>query len=58
MYDNPLTGKAILNIVNGLNSNNTLALLGLPKCPEIKMKISHLQEVYTENRQAKIVKWS
>ena len=52
MYGNPLTGEAIVNIVNGLKGNNTLAVLGLPKCPkDIQKSIGSLQEVIIEKRE-------
>ena len=51
MYRNPLTGKAIVNIVKGLKDNNTLAELWLPKCSEdIKERINSLQECIIEKR--------
>ena len=54
MWSNPLTGKAIVNIVNSLKVNNTLAMLGLPKCPEdIKKTISSLQQVINKNRESR-----
>ena len=54
MYRNPLTDEAIVNIVNSLKVNNTLALLGLPQCPEgIKKTISSLQEVINKNRESR-----
>ena len=50
---NPLTGEAIEKIVNGLMSNNTLRLIGLPKCSEdIKMRISFLQEIINNKRES------
>ena len=53
MNGNPLTGEAIVNIVNSLKDNNTLAVLRLPKCPEdIKKTISSLQEVLNKNRES------
>ena len=65
MEDNPLTGEAIVNIVNVLRGNNTLAVLGLPTCPkDISKRISSLQEVINMKRQSrgcqvklKIVYW-
>ena len=52
MDRNPLTGKAIVNIVNSLKGNNTLQVLWLPTCPEdIKKRISSLQEVINEKRE-------
>ena len=54
MYNNPLTGEAIVNIVNGLKVNNTLAVLGLPQCPEdIEKRISSLQEVINKKRESR-----
>ena len=53
-WNNPLTGEAIVNIVNGLKVNNTLEELWLPKCPEnIKKTISSLQEVINKNRESR-----
>jgi len=34
MYDNPLSSKAIINIVKCLEANNTLQFIGLPKYSE------------------------
>ena len=52
MYDSPLTDEAIVNIVNSLKVNNTLALLWLPKCLEdIQKTISSLQVVINKNRE-------
>ena len=54
MYDNPLTGEAIVNIVNGLKVNNTLEVLQLPRCPkDIKKTISSLEEVINKNRESR-----
>ena len=54
IYDNPLTGEAIVNIVNGLKINNTLSLLWLPECNEdIKKRISSLQEVINKKRESR-----
>ena len=54
IYDNPINGEAIVNIVNGLKVNNTLALLWLPECNEdIKKRISSLQEVINKNRESR-----
>ena len=51
---NPLTGEAIVNIVNALKVNNTLQLLWLPYCPEdTKKTITSLQEVINKNRQSR-----
>ena len=53
MDHNPLTGKAIVNIVNGLKVNNTLSLIVLPGCSEdIKKIISSLQEVINRKRES------
>ena len=54
MHSNPLTGEAIVNIVNGLKVNNTLAVLGLPQCSaDIKKRISSLQEVINKKRESR-----
>ena len=54
MDHNPLTGEAIVNIVNALRGNNTLSLLWLPECPEdISKRISSLQEVINMKRQSR-----
>ena len=54
IYHNPLTGEAIVNIVNSLKVNNTLAELMLPECPkDIKKTISSLQEVINKNRESR-----
>ena len=55
MYNNPLTGEGMVNIVNGLKVNNTLAELHLPKCPEdvIKKRIISLQELINKNRESR-----
>ena len=54
LYNNPLTGEAIVNIVNSLKgNNNTLELLRLPTCPEdINKRICCLQEVINEKRES------
>ena len=53
MYNNPLTGEAIVNIVNDLHPNSTITMLGLPKCPEgIKNKILYLQRFINEKRES------
>ena len=54
MYDNPLSSEAIINIVQCLKVNETLQLLGLPKCPEdIQENIRSLQEVVNKNRESR-----
>ena len=54
MDNNPLTVEAIVNIVNRLKGNNTLAVLWLPICSEdIKKRISFLQEVINEKRESR-----
>ena len=54
MNNNPLTGEAIVNIVNSLKVNSTLAVLGLPKFPEdIKKTFSSLREVINRNRESR-----
>ena len=53
MYNNPLTGEAIVNIVNDMHANNTLAVLGLPKCPKgFDNKIFYLQKIINGNRES------
>ena len=34
MYNNPLSGEAIVNIVNDMLINSTKTVIWLPKCPE------------------------
>ena len=52
MYNNPLTGEAIVNIVNDMHANNTLAVLGLLKCPKgFDNKIFYLQKIINGNRE-------
>ena len=52
MYGNPLSSKAILNIVQCLGVNNTLQFLGLPKCPEdVQEIIRSLQQVINKRRE-------
>jgi len=54
MFRNSLTGEAILNMVNGIEVNNTLKLLGLPKCSEeIKTRITSLQEIINKKRESR-----
>ena len=54
MNNNPLTGEGIVNIVNDVKGNNTLALLWLPKCHEDTQKIiSCLQEDINEKRESR-----
>ena len=54
MHRNPLTGVAIVNIVNSLKVTNTLyiAVLELPECPEyITKTINSQQEVINTNKK-------
>ena len=54
LYDNPLTCKGMLNIMNGLKANNVLRKLGLPECPEdIKKTFSSLQDFINKKRKSK-----
>ena len=54
MYGNPLSSEAILNIVQCLKVNDTLQLIGLPKCNEdIQENIRSLQEVVNKNRASR-----
>lgn len=53
LYNNPLTGEAIVNMVANLKVNNTLEVLGLPNCPEhIRKRIICLQEVINKRRES------
>ena len=53
MYNNPLTGEAIVKIVDGLKGNVTLGLLGLPACPEdFEKRVSSLQEAINGKRES------
>ena len=53
MYHNPLSSEAILNIVLCLRVNDTLQLLGLPKCLDDNQEnIRSLQEV-NKNRECR-----
>ena len=54
IYHNPLSNEAILNIVQCLKVNDTLQILGLPKCPkDIQKNIRSLQEVVNKNRESR-----
>ena len=54
MWGNPLTGEAIVNMLDGLRVNNTFAVLGLPEFPEdIKKRISSLQEIINKKRESR-----
>ena len=54
MYDNPLSREAIINIVQCLEANNALQLLGLPHCPQgIQENIISLQEVVNKKRESR-----
>ena len=54
MDNNPLTGEALVNIVNSLKANNTLAVLWLPTCSEdIRKRICSLQDVINEKRESR-----
>ena len=51
MHCNPLSGKAIVSIIDALKVNNALEVIGIPKCSEdIKKTVSSLQEVIIKNR--------
>ena len=44
MHNNPLSGEAIVNIVNDMLINSTKTVIWLPKCPEgFKNKIFYLE---------------
>ena len=54
MYDNPLSSEAILNIVQCLEINNTLQLLGLPDCPQgVQENVTSLQEAVNKKRESR-----
>ena len=54
MYGNPLSSEAIINITQCLEVNDTLHLLGLPKCPQvIQENIRLLQEVGNKKRESR-----
>ena len=54
MYRNPLSSKAIINIVRCLKGNNTLQLLGLPCSPQgIRENILSLQEVVNKKSESR-----
>ena len=52
MWDNPISGEAILPIVQALQTNNTLELLRLPNYPkDIKKSITSIQTTINCNRK-------
>ena len=54
MNDNPLSSKAILNIVRCLEVNNTLQHLGLPDClQDFQQNVTSLQEVVNKKRESR-----
>ena len=54
MYYNPLSSEAIINIIRCLEGNNTIQVLGLPKCPEdIQENIRSLKEVVNKKRESR-----
>ena len=54
MWDNPLSSEAIVNIVQCLEGNDTLQLIGLPKCPQATQEnIRSLQEVVNNKRASR-----
>ena len=54
MYDNPLSSEAIVNIVQCLESNDTLQLIRLPKCPQAtKENILSLKEAVNNKRASR-----
>ena len=54
MYGNSLSNEAILNIIQCLEDNNTLQLIGLPKCPQgILENIRSLQKVINKKRESR-----
>ena len=52
MNHNPLTGKGMVQIVNGLKVNNTLSVLRLPGCPvDIKKRIRSMEKDINKKRE-------
>ena len=52
MWNNPIHSNSLLSIAKGLEANNTLALLGLPNCPEhTKMVLASLQWTINKKRE-------
>ena len=54
MYRNPLSDEAIVNIVQCLEANDTIRLIGLPDCPQaIQENILSLKEVVNNKRASR-----
>ena len=54
MYDNPLSSEAIVNIVQCLEANDTLQVIGLPHCPQAtRENIRSLQDVVNNKRASR-----
>ena len=54
MYRNPLSSEAIVTIVQCLEANNTLQLIGLPNCPQAtKENISSIKEAVNNKRASR-----
>ena len=54
MWGNRLSGEAMINIVQCLEVNNTIQLLGLPSCPrDVQENIRSLQEVVNKKRESR-----
>ena len=54
MWNNRLSSEAIINIVQCLEVNDTLQLLGFPDCPQaIQENIKSLQEVINKKRESR-----
>ena len=52
MYGNQISDRALVNMVNGLQDNNTLANIWLPKCSQsTKKTIYSLEKVINKNRE-------
>ena len=55
MYGNPMTGEAMLKMVNGIKVNNTLEILQLPQCPinpeNNNKRLSCLQSIINKKRE-------
>ena len=53
MHENTMSSKTIINIVQCLNANNTIQLLGLPKCSQdVQKNIKRQQEVINRKRES------
>ena len=57
MYGNPMTGEAMLKMVNGIKVNNALEILHLPECPinpkNNNKRLSCLQNIINKKRETR-----